>query len=351
MENWNKVLVTAATGFIGSHLARRLIEGGFEVGIIKRENSNAWRINDLLNKIVAYDVDLRDTQGVSKAVSHFRPDVIFHLATYYTVEHKPQEVSLMVGTNVSGVVNLLEASRESMVKFFVNTSSCFIYRESKSRLRENDELNPLNLYALTKIQVEQACPFKQIVKDIRDISEKDLQGVTVIIHLAALSNDPLGEINPSLTHEINYFASVKLANLAKKQGIQRFIFSSSCSLYGIAPDDKSLTEEAIFNPITAYAKAKAETEKEILKLAENDFHPVFMRNVTVYGISPSLRLDLVVNNLVARAYLTGEVAIMSDGTPWRPIIHVEDLCRAFLAAKEAHSFTSGSEPSTRKYQP
>jgi nucleoside-diphosphate-sugar epimerase len=178
-------------------------------------------------------------------------------------------------------------------------------------------------------------PFKQIVKDIRDIGEKNLEGVRAIIHLAALSNDPLGEINPSLTHEINCFASVKLAKLAKRQGIPRFIFSSSCSLYGIATDDKPLTEEGKLNPITAYARAKAEAEEGISKLADDNFHPVFMRNATVYGISPSLRLDLVVNNLVAWAYLTGKVTIMSDGTPWRPIIHIEDFCRAFLVALEA----------------
>ncbi|MBA7489533.1 ADP-L-glycero-D-manno-heptose-6-epimerase [subsurface metagenome] len=178
-------------------------------------------------------------------------------------------------------------------------------------------------------------PFKQIVKDVRDITEKDLEEVTAIIHLAALSNDPLGEINPSLTHEINYVASVKLAKLAKRQRIHRFIFSSSCSLYGIAPGDKPLTEEGRLNPITAYAKTKVEVEQEISKLADEDFHPIFMRNATVYGVSPSMRLDLVANNLTAWAYLTGKVAIMSDGTPWRPIIHVEDLCRSFLAVLEA----------------
>ncbi|GAI18516.1 unnamed protein product, partial [marine sediment metagenome] len=138
-------------------------------------------------------------------------------------------------------------------------------------------------------------PFKQIVKDIRDISERDLEGVTAVIHLAALSNDPLGEINPSLTHQINYIASVKLAKLAKRQGIQRYIFSSSCSLYGIAPDDKPLTEEGRLNPITAYAKTKVETEEKISKLADDNFHPVFMRNATVYGISPTLRLDIIRN--------------------------------------------------------
>ena len=159
MENLNRVLITGAAGFIGSHLTQRLMQEGFEVGILKRENSDVWRIKDLLDNIAAYDVDLRDTQEVSKAVSHFRPDVIFHLATYYTVEHKPQEVSLMVDTNVLGTINLLEASKESMVKLFVNTSSCFVYKESKEKLRENADLSPLNLYALTKIQAEQACSF------------------------------------------------------------------------------------------------------------------------------------------------------------------------------------------------
>ena len=159
MENLNKVLITGAAGFIGSHLTQRLIREGFEVGIIKRKNSDVWRIKDLLDKIVAYDVDLRDTQEVSKAFSHFRPDVIFHLATYYAVEHAPQEIPLMIDTNVLGAVNLLEASKESMVKLFVNTSSCFVYKESKNKLRENDDLSPLNLYALTKIQAEQTCSF------------------------------------------------------------------------------------------------------------------------------------------------------------------------------------------------
>lgn len=159
MEKLNKVLITGATGFIGSNLTQRLIREGLEVGIIKREDSNVWRIRDFLDKIVAYDVDLRDTYGVSKAVSHFRPNVIFHLAAYYAVEHQPREISHIVGTNLLGTVNLLEASKESKVKLFVNTSSCFVYRESNSKLRENDELNPLNLYALTKIQTEQFCSF------------------------------------------------------------------------------------------------------------------------------------------------------------------------------------------------
>jgi len=192
-----------------------------------------------------------------------------------------------------------------------------------------------NYYHECELYPSKIRPFKQIVGDIRDVSEKDLEGVTAIIHLAALSNDPVGELNPSLTHEINCLASVKLARLAKKMGIKRYMFSSSCSLYGIAADNKPLTEEGKLNPITAYAKSKVEAEKEISKLADDNFHPVFMRNATVYGLSPNLRLGLVVNNLTASAYLTGKVAIMSDGTPWRPLVHIEDFCRAFLAVLEA----------------
>lgn len=180
-------------------------------------------------------------------------------------------------------------------------------------------------------------PKRQIIKDIRDVEESDLQEVQAIIHLAGLSNDPLGEVNPLLTYEINCMASVKLAKLAKKLKIEKFIFSSSCSSYGIAAEDEFLTEEDKLSPVTAYAKAKVDAEREISKLADENFHPVFMRNSTIYGVSPFLRLDLVVNNLVAWAYLVGKVAIMSDGAPWRPIIHVEDVCRAFVAALEASS--------------
>lgn len=159
MPRDERVLITGATGFIGSHLTRRLIEEGFEVGIIKRENSNVWRISDLIKNLSIYDADLRDLHKVSEAISYFKPNVIFHLATYYAVEHKSEEVSLMVDTNVLGTINLLEASKKSNIKLFVNTSSCFVYRESKNKLRENADLDPLNLYALTKMQAEQACSF------------------------------------------------------------------------------------------------------------------------------------------------------------------------------------------------
>jgi len=178
-------------------------------------------------------------------------------------------------------------------------------------------------------------PDKQIFKDIRDIAADDLDGIGAVIHLAGLSNDPLGEINPGLTEDINYKATLRLAELCKTKGIERFIFSSSCSMYGISLSDAPITEEGKLNPITAYAKAKVLSEEALSRLADGRFHPTYMRNATVYGVSPRLRLDLVVNNLAAWTYLTGEIAIMSDGTPWRPIVHVEDVCRAFTAVLEA----------------
>lgn len=176
---------------------------------------------------------------------------------------------------------------------------------------------------------------KEIKKDIRFIDEKDIEGAYAICHLAALSNDPLGALNEELTYEINYKASVNLAQFAKKCDVEKFIYSSSCSLYGIADKDLSVDESAVFNPITAYAKSKVFTEREILPLADDYFSVTFLRNATAYGISPKLRLDLVVNNLVGWAMTTGEIRIMSDGSPWRPLIHAEDIARAFIAVIQA----------------
>ncbi len=192
-----------------------------------------------------------------------------------------------------------------------------------------------NYYEGCDFFLSAAKPVRQIFKDVREVTKDDLAGVKSVIHLAALSNDPLGELRPNLTQEINYLASVRLAQLAKEAGAERFIFSSSCSLYGIAPDDNPLNEENAFNPVTVYAQTKVSTERALAQLAGDHFHPVFMRNATVYGVSPRLRLDLVVNNLVAAAFTTGRVSILSDGMPWRPIVHVEDFCRAFLAVLEA----------------
>ena len=176
---------------------------------------------------------------------------------------------------------------------------------------------------------------KQINKDVRNICRDDLKGIDAVIHLAALSNDPTGALNPCLTDDINHVASVNLAKLAREEKVERYLFSSSCSMYGIATSDEMLTETAPFNPVTAYACSKVDTEKDVSKLATDSFAPVFLRNGTAYGVTPNLRMDLVLNNLVGWAFTTGQVKIMSDGTPWRPIIHVEDITNAFIAALDA----------------
>jgi len=181
----------------------------------------------------------------------------------------------------------------------------------------------------------ESLPHRQIVKDIRDINGGDLDGIHDVIHLAGLSNDPMGAINAELTEDINCAASMKLARLCREKGIERFVFASSCSIYGISDPGMAIDEGGALNPITAYARAKVEVEKGLASMADGSFHPVFMRNATVYGLSPRLRLDLVVNDLLAGAYLTGGINIKSDGTPWRPIVHIEDFCRAFIAALKA----------------
>lgn len=179
--------------------------------------------------------------------------------------------------------------------------------------------------------------------DVRDIVVDHLRGFDAIIHLAAISNDPLGSLDPSRTYEINHRASVRMARLAKQAGVERFIFASSCSLYGAASPDDLLTESAPFNPVTPYGESKVLAERDLSKLADDHFSPIFLRNATVYGYSPRLRLDLVVNDLVASALTTGRVVIKSDGTPWRPLVHVEDVSRAVVAAIEAPRETVHNE--------
>ena len=173
-----------------------------------------------------------------------------------------------------------------------------------------------------------------IEKDIRDVERDDLEGFDAICHLAALSNDPLGDIDPKITYQINYEASVRLAELAKSAGVKRFVFSSSCSCYGAAGDEM-LTENASFNPVTPYGKSKVWAECDISALADDRFCPTFLRNATAYGFSPRLRFDLVLNNLTAWACTTGKIVMKSDGSPWRPIVHIEDISRAFLAVLRA----------------
>jgi len=177
-------------------------------------------------------------------------------------------------------------------------------------------------------------PRRIIKKDIRKISRSDVEGIDAIIHLAALSNDPMGDLNPQLTRDINCNASVALAQLAKTVNVKRFIFSSSCSMYGLAGEG-AVNEESPLMPLTEYARSKVETEKIIARMADENFSPVFLRNATVYGVSERLRVDLVVNNLTAWAFTTGKIKIMSDGSPWRPLIHIRDICDAFIAVLTA----------------
>jgi nucleoside-diphosphate-sugar epimerase len=171
--------------------------------------------------------------------------------------------------------------------------------------------------------------------DIRDLTAAHLDGFDGVAHLAAVSNDPLGNLSPESTYDINHKASLRLAALAKAAGAQRFVYSSSCSVYGAASPQDVLDESASFSPVTPYAKSKVLVERDLGLLADSKFSPVFMRNATVYGVSPRLRGDLVVNNLVGWALTTGRVLMKSDGTPWRPLLHVLDMSRAFLAAFEA----------------
>jgi nucleoside-diphosphate-sugar epimerase len=171
--------------------------------------------------------------------------------------------------------------------------------------------------------------------DIRDLTAAHLDGFDGVAHLAAVSNDPFGNLNPESTYDINHKASLRLAALAKAAGAQRFVYSSSCSVYGAASPNDVLDESASFSPVTPYAKSKVLVERDLGLLADSKFSPVFMRNATVYGVSPRLRGDLVVNNLAGWALTTGKVMMKSDGTPWRPLLHVLDMSRAFLAAFEA----------------
>lgn len=174
----------------------------------------------------------------------------------------------------------------------------------------------------------------EIRRDLRDLAKSDLVGFEGVFHLGALSNDPLGNLDPKLTYDINHLSSVHLARLAKAAGVERFVFSSSCSTYGAA-GDAILDERAVLNPVTAYGESKVLAERDIASLADDSFSPVFMRNATAYGASPRLRLDIVLNDFVASACTTGKISIKSDGTPWRPIVHIRDIIGAALAVLEA----------------
>jgi len=175
---------------------------------------------------------------------------------------------------------------------------------------------------------------QSIEKDVRDVIGDDLPSCDAVIHLAGLSNDPLGDYQPDLTEAINYRASVAIARLAKQAGVARFLFASSCSNYGSAGND-FIAENGQFNPVTPYGVSKVKVEGDLAQLADDNFSPTYLRASTAYGVSPRLRFDLVLNNLTAWAFTTGQVYLKSDGSPWRPIVHVEDICRAYLAALQA----------------
>ena len=178
--------------------------------------------------------------------------------------------------------------------------------------------------------------FKQIIKDIRDVEKNDLNNSDCVVHLSALSNDPLGEFDPKITNEINYITTMKLANIAKKAGVKRFVYVSSQSMYGISKTEEELDEyNSDKNPVTEYAKTKWRSEIDLNKLSAKNFSVVIFRPSTVFGVSPRLRCDVVFNNLVASAYTTGKIEIKSDGSPWRPVVHVRDVCSALLAGLQA----------------
>ncbi len=171
--------------------------------------------------------------------------------------------------------------------------------------------------------------------DIRDATPDHLSGFDAVLHLGGIPNDPLGDLDPDVTMQINAEATVSLARAAKRAGIGRFVFSSSCSNYGASGGDRLLDEDAPFNPVTPYGRSKVEAERGLLPLSDDRFSPVLMRSATAFGVSPRLRFDLVINNLTAWAVATGDILLKSDGTPWRAVVHVEDIARAFLAVLEA----------------
>ena len=199
------------------------------------------------------------------------------------------------------------------------------------------------LYAPCSLGADEPEPGRVLAMDVRDVSPAQLEGFDAVVHLAGISNDPLGDLDASLTYEINYKATISLAQAAKAAGVSRFLFSSSCSLYGAHGDDM-LDESAEFNPVTPYGESKVLAERDLSNMADDDFSPTYLRNATAYGATPRLRGDLVVNNLVGHAVTRGKVFLKSDGTPWRPLVHADDIASAFVAVLEAPRDLVHDEP-------
>jgi nucleoside-diphosphate-sugar epimerase len=232
-----------------------------------------------------------------------------------------------------------------IVKIFVTGSSGYVGSVLTNMLIEQ-KYNVTGCdvgYYPQNLTLEKHTKENSLQKDIRNITREDLLGYDAVLHLAALSNDPLGEINSSLTNEINYKATIRLAKLSKEAGVEKFIFSSSCSSYG--SNDDIVNENSKLAPITAYAISKVNSERELIKLKDDKFFPVNLRSATAYGISSNLRLDLVVNNLTCSAFTTGAVKLLSDGTAWRPLVHVEDMSNAFIQVLKS----SGKEVSGESF--
>jgi nucleoside-diphosphate-sugar epimerase len=222
------------------------------------------------------------------------------------------------------------------MKIFVTGHKGYIGPHLIELLKENGhQVTACDIGLFPECQIEEVVPpDTELLKDLRSLTVRDLEGHDAIMHLAAISNDPMGNINAEITYSINKDGSRRLAELAKEAGVSRFLFSSSCSIYGKG-ENLDLDETASMNPLTPYAVSKIETEKSLSQMAGKDFSPVFLRNSTAYGFSPMFRIDLVVNNLLACALAKGDIRIMSDGQPWRPLIHCRDIAHAFIAILHA----------------